>query len=131
MERAHALNLQASASLPFWLYTVNSTNPGQLLDDWMFQQLDSATIMSYRNNADGIFGVGEAALIVGQKYSKSVSLAVETRQSEEGDNVSFYGMSDDNLNTQIAAARSEASKYSSFNGITVHDYVGWQAIVNA
>lgn len=125
-QTASQLGVEASADIPFWLYTLN-TSDGSTLSSWMMKQYNSVTLMAYRDRADSILDVSYAELQEGAETGARVYIGVETNQTDEGNNISFYEESAAYMNQQLDQVTVTASVYSSFAGIAVHDYNGWSA----
>lgn len=130
---AEATNLPVEADIAFWLYQVGSP-AGTALDAAVLQRVDAVTILSYRNTASGpdsITGVAAETLAAARWAGKPARLAVETRYL--GDDAvarkqTFYGQADTALDRAMREVDALAAGNSSYRGIGVHDYTGWDAL---
>jgi len=127
---ARQLKIKSAADLPFWLNTVNTADGSQPLDTWMLSTLDTASFMTYRNTADALSDVATAALKAGQATGKPVRLSAETLRSDEGSYLSFYGTNNTYMQGQLQQVASKAKAYSSYAGMSIHDYQAWSALVS-
>lgn len=127
---AKKINLPLNAALPFWLDKYKTPGQNITLSYWMISNLDSVSLMTYRDKAATIFDLAKAELAEAELLNKKVYISVETKRSNEGNHVTFYEEGASYLNTELLSVRSKASLYSSFAGIAVHDLIGWMELVN-
>jgi hypothetical protein len=127
-----ATPLRVEADVAFWLDQV--TVPEGRLDEAVLARVDAVTVMTYRTavtGPDSITALGAAALGAGARAGKPVRLAVETNY-HGSDPVSrkqtFWGSTQAQLATALAAVDSAEAGSPSYAGIAVHDRAGWEAL---
>jgi hypothetical protein len=127
-----ASGLPVEADIAFWLDRVAVTE-GRL-DEAVLARVDAVTVMSYRTTVtgpDSITGVGAAALDAAGRAGKPARLAVETNYLGS-DPVSrkqtFWGSSQVQLVTALAAVDAAEAGSAAYAGIAVHDRAGWEAL---
>ncbi|GKU80712.1 amidase [Niallia sp. NCCP-28] len=101
------LNLPFTIDMPFWFDTINFQNKfgKSNLAKWAINLTDGVTVMAYRNMAAGENGIN--ALVrtewkYAQNAKKSLTIAVETGQSDEGSHISFYKKSSAYMKAELA-----------------------------
>jgi hypothetical protein len=122
-----ALNLPLEADMPFWFDEVsykNSYGKG-ILAEWVISKTDSVTIMAYRDSASLIIDVVKNEVALAGKYGKSLVVGVETGQTDEGNNISFYEEGEAYMNQELAKVNGHYTGVSGFNGIAVHHVGSW------
>lgn len=55
-------------------------------------------------------------------------LAVETMQSQEGEKVSFYGKSEQDMDTELTKVNQYFEKYTYFRGNGIHYYESYKEL---
>ena len=127
-----ATPLRVEADIAFWLDQV--AVPAGRLDEAVLARVDAVTVMSYRTTVtgpDSITGVGAAALDAAARAGKPARLAVETNDLGS-DPVSrkqtFWGSSQAQLGTALAAVDAAEAGSTAYAGIAVHDRAGWEAL---
>lgn len=123
-------NLSFEVDMPFWFDTIQYDNPyGKgLVSEWVIDLADQVTLMAYRNQAEGANGIIElvnSELAYAQDKGKKVAVGVETLQSYEGPNISFYGMSKDALKSETDQVTATYRQNSAYGGIAVHYLDTW------
>jgi hypothetical protein len=111
------------ADVPFWLATVPA-GKGNLADA-VIARVHAITVMSYRDSAAGVLEVGADLLARGQSASRPVRLAAETQPLADCGYCTFAAQTRSALTTHLSTVDTEAARYSSFNGVAVHDYDSW------
>lgn len=130
-------SLTAAADIPFWLHEIGPgytfAKEGMVnLHEYMISRLDYVVVMAYRNEVEGVLDVAQNALRLAKDKNVPVVLALETRKSEEGGHISYYGRKQHELEVALRVLGARAkSACPAFKGIAVHDYVGWKAITDA
>jgi hypothetical protein len=84
--------------------------------------------MAYRDTAAAIYNVAKDELIDAASVGKKISIAVETKQSKEGDFITFYEEGDAYMEEQLKLVEKMASAHTSFNGFSVHEYSSWKTL---
>lgn len=128
VRRASDMGLKVEADLPFWLGNYSSADGTEPLGRWMIRQFDAVTILAYRNTAQAIVNAAIPGLTEAAGLGVPATIAVETKASSEGVNISFYTKGLAAMDEQLAQAGSLLAEYGSFKGLAVHDYRGWKAL---
>lgn len=127
-----ATALPVEADIAFWLDQV--TVPEGRLDEAVLARVDAVTVMSYRNTVtgpDSITGIGATALDAASRAGKPARLAVETHYlgaDAVARKQTFYGFTQTQLATALAAVDSAEAGSPSYAGTAVHDRAGWEAL---
>ncbi|WP_400161874.1 hypothetical protein ACAF76_016095 [Brevibacillus sp. TJ4] len=122
--------LQSSVDLAAWLD--NATTPGQPdlpFSHWMISQLDHTTLMAFRDYAEGeggILSLVDSEIRYAESIGKELVVAVEIKESHEGNFVSFFEEGKSAMNMQLALVRQSLKAYGAFKGIAVHAYDYWK-----
>ncbi|WP_128101320.1 hypothetical protein [Paenibacillus sp. DCT19] len=130
MDRAKQMKMPVGADLPFWLDNYKVPGSTQAVSNWMIQKYDSITIMAYRDTAAAIYNVAKDELIDAAQQGKKISIAIETKQSKEGDFITFYEEGSEYMESQLKLVESMAKVHSSFNGFSIHEYTSWKTLKN-
>ena len=112
--------------IPFWLddeITVNGTTKPS--HEFVIDNADRVTVMSYRDSADKILSCAEDELAYAKATGKPLNLSVETGENE--DLVTFYEEGNAYLLSQLAVVR--ASLPDDF-GIAIHHIKDWKALAD-
>ena len=101
------LSLDLSIDMPFWFdeITFANTYGKSNLAKWAIKNTDSVTIMAYRNTASGANGINslvKAEVQYAKDAGKSINIGVETGESDEGSNISFYEKSKTYMKNELA-----------------------------
>jgi hypothetical protein len=122
--------LKTSVDLAAWLD--NSQTPGHAdlpFSHWMISQLDHTTMMAFRDFAEGSNGIlklVDSEIKFAESIGKEVIVAVEMKESHEGEFVSFYEEGKEEMMKQLDVVSQALQVYSSFKGIAVHAYEYWK-----
>ncbi|GED68293.1 hypothetical protein BRE01_19950 [Brevibacillus reuszeri] len=120
-------NLETSVDLAAWLD--KTPTPGQEdkpFSHWMIEQLDHTTLMAFRDHAAGIIGLVENQMKFAQTINKKLVVAVETKESHEGDFVTFFEEGRSEMNRQLRLVEQALERYSSYTGQAIHAYEYWK-----
>lgn len=128
VDRAARMKMPVGADLPFWLDNYKIPGSTMAVSSWMIRKFDSITIMAYRDTAAAIYNVAKDELIDAASVGKKISIAVETKQSKEGDFITFYEEGDAYMEEQLKLVEKMASAHTSFNGFSVHEYSSWKTL---
>ncbi|MEG0258968.1 MAG: amidase [Lysinibacillus sp.] len=131
--KADSLNLKFGVDMPFWFDKVfYTTKSGQaILSEWVIDTVDTTTIMSYRNSAQGRNGINElvkSEIAYAEKVGKFINVGVETRASSEGKHISFFNMPLSEMEKQLNEVRGNYRQSLGFNGIAIHSLETWQVM---
>lgn len=121
------LQLPLEVDMPFWFDEITYNNPfGQgLLADWVIDQVESVSIMAYRDTAKDIIKIVEHEINYANKVNKSIIIGVETGASDEGKNITFYDNGEAYLNKQLAQVHKHYANKTSYNGFAIHHVDSW------
>ncbi|MFQ3544057.1 hypothetical protein Q7A53_08215 [Halobacillus rhizosphaerae] len=122
-------NLKVSGDFPFWLYKVKDPETKESLGKWMISQLDSITIMAYRDNIQGRNGIKSIATPLVEQAAnqqKSVIVAVNLMKMSDEKHTTFYNQSPAQMKGQLVELRKEFHGHPGFGGIAIHDYSHWK-----
>lgn len=128
VERAAAMKMPVGADLPFWLDNYKIPGSTMAVSSWMIRKFDSITIMAYRDTAAAIYNVAKDELIDAASVGKTISIAVETKQSKEGNFITFYEEGEAYMEEQLKLVEKMASVHPSFNGFSIHEYTSWKTL---
>jgi hypothetical protein len=133
LSKSNYLGLSLSIDIPFWFDGVNyNTKYGTgSLADWIMKNTKNAVIMVYRDNAagdNGIINLASKELALGKLYNTSVSIAVETQRSDEGNYVSFYEEGVNCMNRELDKVYANYKNNSSFGGFAIHNVMSWMKL---
>jgi hypothetical protein len=126
--KAAAGSYTLEADIPFWFNTIPWGTSS--LDVSVFNTVDAATLMTYRNVAggsDGIIALGQAEFNDGVALGKPVRLAVETNPSSPA-KVTFYGTSVSYMNSQLTQVDAAYAGSPLYTGIAIDDYLGYSKL---
>ena len=119
------------ADIPFWFDEQSYSNKygkGSLAK-WVIQNTDIPTVMAYRDLAEGSNGI--IALIknemqIASTLGKTIAIGVETGQTTEGSQVTFYEEGEAIMNTELGKVQNA---YSGSNYLfAIHHYQSWADI---
>ncbi|MGG0739674.1 amidase [Niallia taxi] len=101
------LSLELSIDMPFWFdeITFANTYGKSNLAKWAIKNTNSVTIMAYRNTATGVNGINslvKTEVQYAKDAGKSINIGVETGESAEGSNISFYEKSKTYMKNELA-----------------------------
>lgn len=111
------------ADVPFWLATVPA-GQGNLADA-VIARVHAITVMSYRDSATGVLDVGADLLARGQNAGRPVRLAAETQPLADCGYCTFAAQGRAGLDAALSTVDASARRFTSFNGVAVHDYDSW------
>jgi hypothetical protein len=123
--------LQSSVDLAAWLD--NAATPGQPdlpFSHWMISQLDHTTLMAFRDQAEGsngILSLVDSEMKYAESTGKELVVAVEMKESHEGNFITFYEEGKAAMNRQLDLVRNALQVYKAFKGIAVHAYDYWKS----
>ncbi|UUZ83900.1 hypothetical protein LJK88_09085 [Paenibacillus sp. P26] len=119
--------LPTGADIPFWLYKFDIPD-GQggrtTLSRFMIGQLDSTTLMAYRDNTAEITDVASKELNEAEALGKPMLLSVETLPNPDSF-ITFYGKGRTKLNTVMGDLNEKMKNLKSYKGYAVHEFSAW------
>ncbi|TRZ38238.1 amidase [Niallia circulans] len=125
------LSLDLSIDMPFWFdeITFANTYGKSNLAKWAIKNTDAVTIMAYRNTATGANGINslvKTEVQYAKDAGKAINIGVETGESAEGSNISFYEKSKTYMKNELAKV---AKAYPQENvNLAVHYVDTWMQI---
>jgi len=117
--------LSLEADIPFWYDEVwydNRYGKG-LVSQFVIRQTDEVAVMAYRDTAAAILEITKSERAYAAKKEKSLTIAVETHPSEEGDYISFANKTPAYFEQQLENVYAQAQL-----PIGVHHLTSWQAL---
>lgn len=122
-----SLHLPFEVDLPFWFDEIlyNNKYGKGTLAEWVIQQVDSVTIMAYRDSAALIINIIQNEIGYAERYNKSLVIGVETGKTDEGSQISFFEEGESRMNQELAIVQDYYKQFSSFNGVAVHHVGSW------
>ncbi|MED1793331.1 hypothetical protein P4V54_11645 [Brevibacillus nitrificans] len=119
--------LETSVDLAAWLdNTAVPGNPDVPFSHWMIDQLDHTTLMAFRDKAERIVNLVESQMKYAESKGKKLVVAVETKESHEGEFVTFFEEGMGEMNQQLQLVAQLLGGYSSYLGQAVHAYEYWK-----
>ncbi|MCX7951113.1 MAG: hypothetical protein N2594_04100 [Clostridiales bacterium] len=82
--------LKIAVDIPFWFDEINIPKQKINLAEYVISQVDSINIMAYRDRAQSIIDIVKNEMVYGKKYNKNIVISVETGNTSEGENITFY-----------------------------------------
>lgn len=133
INKSNALKIPINIDIPFWFDEVKySTKYGNgVMLDWVLKNVKNVVIMAYRNNAlgdNGIIKLINNEMVLAKKYKASVTVAVETQKSTEGNYLSFFETGQAAMKNQLAKVYSYYKTYPSLKGFAAHDLNNWMLL---
>ncbi|USG64492.1 hypothetical protein NDK47_20425 [Brevibacillus ruminantium] len=122
--------LQTSSDLAVWLDRFDvPDDPGTSFSKWMIAQHDHITLMAFRDQAAGPGGIAaivEDELRFADELGKKAIIAVEMKESSEGDYVSFHEEGKAEMRRQLSLLPELLADHPSYRGNAVHAYEYWK-----
>lgn len=126
--------LEIGCDIPFWLdkvYLPDEAEPASAFSKWLISKHDHVTIMSYRDRVEGPNSI--TALVTEEmgwadELGKSILLAVETKESHEGNHISFYEEGKRYMSLMLSRLSDLMSVHPSFKGTAIHSYEHWAVL---
>ncbi|MEW9669925.1 amidase [Ammoniphilus sp. 3BR4] len=125
--KARDMDLKFTLAVPFWFDNRSFSNSygDGILAEWIILNSDEVVIMAYRDQAQQINPLVEQEVRWANHHSKQVNIAVETRESAEGDRISFYEEGSAYMHQQLEEVSGKYSQDVSFNGLAIHHLMTW------
>lgn len=121
------LQLPLEADMPFWFDEIKYNNQfGKgLLAEWVINQVESVSIMAYRNTAKDIIKIVQHEVAYAKKVNKSIVISVETGALDDNQNITFYDNGEAYMNKQLALVQRHYAKKTSYQGVAIHHVDSW------
>jgi hypothetical protein len=124
--------LEIGCDIPFWLdKTYLPDDPATAINEWLISKHDQVAVMAYRDRAEGpnsISSLVSNEMSWGDKVGKKVLLAVETKESNEGNFVTFFEEGKKYMNAELAKLPVLMSAHPSYAGTAIHSYEYWKPL---
>jgi hypothetical protein len=122
------LQLQLEADIPFWFDEIvyKNTYGKGVLAEWVIANTNGVTIMAYRDTASAIIEIVQKEIALSEKYQKPLVIGVETGQTEEGEQITFYEEGEAYMNAELEKVTSFYKGKPGFHGIAIHHVGSWQ-----
>lgn len=133
LNNSKSLELPLYIDIPFWFDEIkyNTKYGTGSLADWIIKNVKNVVIMAYRDNAmsdNGIISVVSKELALGEQYDASITIAVETQKSAEGNYVSFYEEGYNYMNSELEKVYANYKDNSSLGGFAIHHLTSWMSL---
>jgi hypothetical protein len=127
---AASLKLPLESDIPFWFDTINYKNTygNGMLAEWVITNTNSVTVMAYRDSSSAIIDLVKTEMGLAAKHGKSLVIGVETGQSSEGNNLTFFEEGETYMNGQLGTVKSYYAASSGFNGVAIHHVGSWMTM---
>ena len=125
-----SLNLPLEVDMPFWFDEIRYKNTygAGLLAEWVIANTDSVTIMAYRDDSSFIIDVVKNEIAMAGKNGKAIVVGVETGETSEGDNISFFEEGESAMQQELSAVQAYYMNTPGFNGTAVHHVGSWMTM---
>ncbi len=129
-------SLPLTVDIPFWFDAIPVTRDGTTrpLHEWVLERVDRVAVMAYRDHAqppDGIIDLVYNEMVTAASYGKRVVIGVETNCGLSPEKITFCEEGAAALETALQAVYATYGTHPAFDAFAIHDYVGYQALVNA
>lgn len=127
VQEAKRQGLTFSAAVPFWLDSI----PGPRSADadsfsrWMIENTDAIAVMAYRDSGEQMYELSKEELEQADELGKSVWIGMELGDTEEGEHLTFFAKSEQEMEDEALRAAKLGSLHNSFAGLAVHHYQAW------
>ncbi|MCY9762700.1 hypothetical protein M5X06_25680 [Paenibacillus alvei] len=122
--------LEISVDLAVWLdRTFLPDKPELSISEWMIGHMDHVTLMAFRNMAEGsngIVAVVKQEMQMADRLGKRIVVAVEMKESFEGEHISFYDKGAEEMIKQLDKLPEMLAEHSSYTGFMIHAYDYWK-----
>lgn len=133
INKSNTLELPVSVDIPFWFDEVkyNTKYGSGILADWIISNTKDVVIMAYRDNAlgeNGIIKLTDNEMMLGKQYNAKITIAVETQELSEENNLTFFEEGEMYMNKQLTIVYNNYKKNSAFNGFAIHSVTSWMSL---
>ncbi|MDS0525678.1 hypothetical protein NNC19_08310 [Clostridium sp. SHJSY1] len=124
------LNLNLAIDIPFWFNEVefNTSYGNGNLAEWIFKNIKSISIMSYRDTANGdngIIKITKNEINLAKRYNVKSTLAIETTDVNDGTHLTFFDQGQNYMYKELNKVYLNYKTNSSFNGFSIHSLESW------
>ncbi|MGG3282581.1 hypothetical protein [Paenibacillus solani] len=126
-QEAKRQGLPFSAAVPFWLDSIPGPNrtDSESFSNWMIRNTDAIAVMAYRDSGKQMYELSKEELEQADALGKSVWIGMELGDTDEGEHLTFYAKSEQEMEDEALRAAKLGSSHSSFAGLAVHHYQAW------
>ncbi|KOR88591.1 hypothetical protein [Paenibacillus solani] len=127
MQEAKRQGLPFSAAVPFWLDSIPGPNrtDSESFSNWMIRNTDAIAVMAYRDSGKQMYELSKEELEQADALGKSVWIGMELGDTDEGEHLTFYAKSEQEMEDEALRAAKLGSSHNSFAGLAVHHYQAW------
>ncbi|TSI04752.1 amidase [Lysinibacillus sp. BW-2-10] len=127
---ANQLRLPLEADIPFWYDEVTYKNGfgGGNLAEWIIRKMDGVTIMAYIDSDKQIINQTKLEMFYSLKWKTPITIAVETIDSHEGDDVTFYQEGERSMNRVLLQVKEFYQKNNYHSGEAIHHVDSWMTL---
>ena len=130
-EGAQQLQVPLEVDMPFWFDEISYDNQYEngVLAEWVIDQVESVTIMAYRDVAQEIINIVENEIVYANKVNKAIVVGVETGPSSEGQQITFYEEGEAFMYKQLTLVQHHYNHLPSFRGVAIHHVGSWMTML--
>ncbi|WP_233354809.1 hypothetical protein [Paenibacillus sp. JZ16] len=127
VQEAKRQGLTFSAAVPFWLDSIPGPRSGDAdsFSRWMIENTDAIAVMAYRDSGEQMYELSKEELEQADELGKSVWIGMELGDTEEGEHLTFFAKSEQEMEDEALRAAKLGSDHNSFAGLAVHHYQAW------
>lgn len=127
VQEAERQDLPLSAAVPFWLDSITGpkSEDSDSFSRWMIQHTDAIAVMAYRDSGVQMYELSKEELEQADELGKSVWIGMELGDTDEGEHLTFFAKSEQEMEDEALRAAKLGSDHSSFAGLAVHHYQAW------
>ncbi|GAB6929806.1 hypothetical protein JCM10914A_37890 [Paenibacillus sp. JCM 10914] len=122
---ANRQNLPISAAVPFWLDSTPGPGGSDSFSRWIIERTDAIAVMAYRDSGEQMYELSKEELEQADELGKLVWIGMELGDTDEGDHLTFFAKSEQEMEDEALHAASLGSEHASFAGLAVHHYEAW------
>jgi hypothetical protein len=126
------IDLVADTSIVFNFVNVTRNGINKPLYQWVLDYVDVAMLMYYRNfytGPNGNVDLSQPSIEYAAHIGKQAIVGVETNEEDPAE-ITFYGMNTTYMEYVLQEVSLAFKDESSFSGVAVEDYVGYQELDN-
>ncbi|UOQ43921.1 hypothetical protein MUN89_18950 [Halobacillus salinarum] len=129
-EETNKANLESSMDLAMWFDdTKTPGHPDTPFNKWVIETVDHASVMAFRDFAEGSGGIVDMAedeVKYADELGKDIIISVEMKDVQNKD-ITFHDEGKEKMKKQLHTVEDNLSKYSSYNGYSIHAYKYWKS----
>lgn len=127
VQEAKRQGLTFSAAVPFWLDSIPGPHSADAdsFSRWMIENTDAIAVMAYRDSGEQMYELSKEELEQADELGKSVWIGMELGDTKEGEHLTFFAKSEQEMEDEALRAAKLGSDHNSFAGLAVHHYQAW------